>query len=51
VTVRLATAAARPTAVAVATTTWDHFPALWGQLLGEVWQCLRAGGIHGGCPT
>ena len=24
-------------------------PALWGQLLGEVWDCLRAGGISGGC--
>jgi hypothetical protein len=38
----------RPTAV-VAATTWQEFPALWGQLLGEVWGCLRAGGITGGC--
>ncbi len=22
---------------------------LWGQLLGEVWDCLRAGGIDHGC--
>lgn len=39
----------RPTAVVAATTTWQEFPALWGQLLGDVWDCLRAGGIHGGC--
>jgi effector-binding domain-containing protein len=51
VTVRLTTVAARPTAVVAATTTWEEFPALWGQLLGEVWQCLRAGGISGGCPN
>jgi effector-binding domain-containing protein len=39
----------RPTAVVAATTTWLEFPALWGQLLGEVWDCLHAGGIHRGC--
>lgn len=39
----------RRTAVVVATTTWQDFPALWGQLLGEVWDCLRASGIHRGC--
>jgi effector-binding domain-containing protein len=39
----------RPTAVVAATTTWPDFPALWGQLLGEVWGCLRAGGIYRGC--
>jgi effector-binding domain-containing protein len=39
----------RPTAVVTATTTWQDFPALWGQLLGEVWDCLRAGGINRGC--
>ena len=39
----------RPTAVVAATTTWQEFPALWGQLLGEVWECLRAGGIYRGC--
>jgi effector-binding domain-containing protein len=47
--VRLAEVEARPTAVVAATTTWPEFPALWGQLLGEVWGCLRAGGINGGC--
>jgi effector-binding domain-containing protein len=41
--------AARPTAVVPATTTWLEFPTLWGQLLGEVWDCLHAGGIHRGC--
>jgi effector-binding domain-containing protein len=39
----------RPTAVVPATTTWQEFPTLWGQLLGEVWDCLHAGGIHRGC--
>jgi effector-binding domain-containing protein len=41
--------AARPTAVVPATTTWPEFPALWRQLLDEVWDCLRAGGITRGC--
>ena len=41
--------AARPTAVIAATTTWEEFPGLWGQLLGEVWACLRAAGIERGC--
>jgi effector-binding domain-containing protein len=39
----------RQTAVVAATTTWRDFPALWGQLLGEVWECLHAGGIYRGC--
>ena len=39
----------RPTAVIAATTTWPEFPALWGRLLGEVWDCLHAGGIYQGC--
>jgi effector-binding domain-containing protein len=47
--VSLAEIASRPTAVIAATTTWQDFPALWGQLLGEVWECLRAGGIYQGC--
>jgi effector-binding domain-containing protein len=42
---------ARPTAVVAATTTWREFPALWGRLSGEVWECLRAGGIDRGCPN
>jgi effector-binding domain-containing protein len=44
-------AAARPTAVVAAATTWPEFPALWKELLDEVWACLRAGGVHGGCPN
>ena len=43
--------AARPTAVVPATTTWAQFPALWKELLDEVWACLRAGGVDHGCPN
>jgi effector-binding domain-containing protein len=49
--VALADAAARPTAVVAAATTWPEFPTLWPGLLGEVWDCLRAGGVQGGCPN
>jgi hypothetical protein len=41
--------AARPTAVAPATTTWQEFPTLWRKLSGEVWACLNANGIFRGC--
>jgi hypothetical protein len=47
--VTVADVAARPTAVVAAATTWQEFPALWKELLDEVWACLRAGGVHGGC--
>jgi effector-binding domain-containing protein len=47
--VSLADAGSRPTAVVAATTTWQDFPSLWGRLLGEVWDCLHAGGIYRGC--
>src|SRR4051794_9850817 len=43
--------AARPTAVVAETTTWQRFPVLWPQLSGEVWGCLNAAGIRGGCPN
>jgi effector-binding domain-containing protein len=43
--------AGRPTAVVRAATTWQEFPALWKELLDEVWACLRAGGVHRGCPN
>ena len=43
--------AARPTAVVPAATTWQEFPALWMELLNEVWACLRASGINRGCPN
>ena len=33
--------AAEPTAVIPAATTWKDFPALWPQLLGEVWGVVR----------
>ena len=41
--------AARKTVVVAATTTWRDFPGLWGGVLGEVWDCLQAAGITGGC--
>jgi effector-binding domain-containing protein len=47
--VKLADVEPRRTAVVAATTTWQEFPGVWGQLLGEVWDCLRAGGIYRGC--
>jgi effector-binding domain-containing protein len=47
--VTVADASARSTAVVPATTTWQEFPTLWKTLLDEVWACLRAGGIDGGC--
>jgi effector-binding domain-containing protein len=47
--VTIADVAARPTAVVAAATTWPEFPALWKELLDEVWACLRAGGVHRGC--
>jgi effector-binding domain-containing protein len=47
--VTVADVAARPTAVVAAATTWPEFPALWRELLDEVWACLRAAGIHRGC--
>lgn len=40
---------ARPTLVVPARTTWPEFPMLWRPLLDEVWGCLRAAGITGGC--
>src|SRR5450755_3342155 len=43
--------AARTTAVIAAATTWQEFPTLWMELLGEVWACLREGGVHRGCPN
>ena len=41
--------ASHRTAVVAAATTWQEFPALWGQLLDEVWNCLGAGEIYRGC--
>jgi effector-binding domain-containing protein len=47
--VTMMNAVARPTAVVAATTTWQQFPTLWRELSGEVWACLRAGGVTRGC--
>lgn len=47
--VSLADVEIRGTAVVAARTTWPEFPALWTRLLGEVWDCLRAGGVYRGC--
>lgn len=47
----LRTVAARPTAVVRAQTTWQAFPGLWKPMLDQVWVCLRAGGVTGGCPN
>ena len=49
--VSLATVDGRPTAVVAVTTTWRQFPALWKELLDEVWACLRANGITSGCAN
>lgn len=49
--VRLERVDSRRTAVVGETMTWTEFPAAWPTLLGEVWSCLRAGGIVSGCPN
>jgi effector-binding domain-containing protein len=36
-----ATVPERPTAIIAETTTWDAFPALWRELLTEVWETVR----------
>lgn len=46
--VRLADFESRRTAVVDARTTWQDFPALREQLLGDVRDCLHAGGISQG---
>jgi effector-binding domain-containing protein len=35
--------------VVPARTTWEQFPAVWRELLDEVWACLRAKGITSDC--
>jgi effector-binding domain-containing protein len=45
--ISLAVVPSRPTVVV----PWAVFPAPWFELLGEVWDCLRAGGIDRGCPN
>ena len=46
--VRLVTTAATPTAVVAETTSWEEFPRLWGELLGEVWAFLRGSDLTTG---
>ena len=36
-----------PTAVVVAATTWEQFPAIWGPMLDQVWSFLRGGAPEG----
>ena len=40
--------AATPTAVVRETTTWERWPTLWGELLGEVWAFLRSADLQTG---
>jgi effector-binding domain-containing protein len=45
------TVAIRPTLVVATRSTWSEFPTRWRPLLDEVWGCLRAAGVTGGCPN
>ena len=47
--VAVAEVGSRMTVVIAVTTAWQEFPTLWRELSGEVWGCLRAGGIDRGC--
>jgi effector-binding domain-containing protein len=42
--VSIVTTTAIPTAVIAQVTTWEEFPALWSQLLDEVWAFVRGAG-------
>ena len=44
--VTLLTAAASPTAVVAAATTWPEFPSRWKELLDEVYVAVRAGHVE-----
>jgi len=46
--VHIVTTAETPTAVVAETTTWEAFPQLWPDLLGDVWTFLRASGLSTG---
>jgi len=46
--VRIVELEATTTAVVRATTTWDAFPALWRELLDEVWAVVRRDGLAAG---
>ncbi|WP_433292074.1 GyrI-like domain-containing protein [Actinoplanes sp. CA-030573] len=49
--VAVAEVEARPTAVVRAATTWAQFGGIWGDLLDQVWACLRAEGVSRGFPN
>jgi effector-binding domain-containing protein len=44
----IVTTPATPTAVVAQTTTWDEFPALWRELLDEVWGFVRGSDLSPG---
>jgi effector-binding domain-containing protein len=46
--VSIVTTSATPTAVIKAATTWERYPTLWGELLGEVWAFLRTTDLQTG---
>jgi effector-binding domain-containing protein len=46
--VSIVTTSATPTAVIRETTTWERYPTLWGELLGEVWAFLRTADLQTG---
>jgi effector-binding domain-containing protein len=46
--VSIVTTSAAPTAVIRETTTWERYPTLWGELLGEVWAFVRSTDLQAG---
>jgi effector-binding domain-containing protein len=46
--VSIVTTSATPTAVIRETTTWERYPTLWGELLGEVWAFVRSTDLKAG---
>ena len=44
----IVTTSATPTAVIRQTTTWERYPTLWGELLGEVWAFVRGADVRAG---
>ena len=44
----IVTTSPTPTAVVKQATTWERFPTLWGELLGEAWTFLRAAVLQTG---
>jgi effector-binding domain-containing protein len=46
--VSIVTTSATPTAVIRQTTTWERYPTLWGELLGEVWAFVRGADVRAG---